>query len=234
MRQLIISALLAMPLCACAEVAADTLSVADMDYIINRIERYEKRIERRQRFWDSLIPDFARLQFYGSTGLVNAGVGWAYGKHDQWETDVMLGFVPKYEKEDAFLTFTIRQTYVPWTKGLWRMGNKESLTKPYLTFQPLSCGMYVNTVLRSDYWQSEPNKYPEGGYYRFATKLRFGVFIGQRYTLHIPPSRRFLAKDISFVWELSSCDLYIVSKAVNRYIPLKDVLSLSLGLKYDF
>ena len=29
-------------------------------------------------------------------GLLSFGTGWDYGKRNQWETDILLGFIPKY------------------------------------------------------------------------------------------------------------------------------------------
>ena len=247
MKQLILSLLTLLPLATFSQEQADTVVIADtmkQDTIVvadtmeqdtvaklnRRIEQYEKRIARSHRVWMALLPSFYRLQYAGSIGLVNLGVGWEYGKHRQWETDLMFGFVPKYDKDDAFVTFTLRQTYVPWTKGLYRTHERDG-GRHWFTWQPLSCGLFLNSVLSKDYWTKEPERYPDRDYYRFSSKIRFHLFVGQRYTIHIPKEKRFLAKECSFVWELSTCDLYVVSKFVNGSIPLKDILSLSLGLK---
>lgn len=212
---------------AAGTAVADTIAPEDKDTTsraARREEAYTRRVERYDNFWASLRPDCIRLQYAGSVGLVNAGMGWEYGRHDQWETDLMVGFVPRYEKEKAFCTLTVRETYVPWTKPL----------KGRFTCQPLSCGLFVNSVLRSDYWRKNPERYPSSRYYTFSTKVRFHIFVGQRYTYSIPTRRRLIAHSVSAVWELSTCDLYLISKATNKSLPWYDVLSLSLGLKYDF
>lgn len=208
---------------------ADSLAVANETAFTARememMQRYEQRLDRYHRFFASLVPDFARVQFAGSTGLINVGCGWAYGKRNQNETDIMFGYVPKYDKESILITFTLRQTFVPWTKPLYR---------DRFTFQPLSCGLFVNSVLDSEYWTREPDRYPHGNYYSFSSKIRFHIFVGQRYTVKIPAHKRYFSRQASFVWELSTCDLYIVSKAINKTLPLLDILSLSFGMKYDF
>lgn len=206
-------------------VEKDSLACLHETEMQRKIERYESRIERYNRFFNSLIPDFVRIQYAGSVGLVNAGCGWEYGQRKRFETDVMFGFVPKYEKDAAFITFTVRETYVPWTKPLY---------KEMFTFQPLACGVFVNSVLNSEYWAREPDRYPNGNYYRFSSKLRIHVFVGQRYTLNIPREKRFMARSISTVWELSTCDLYLVSKMVNSTLPWYEILSLSFGVKFSF
>lgn len=205
---------------------SDTTVVSQHEIeLMEKIDRYEHRLERYQKFFRSLTPDFIRVQYAGSTGLLNVGFGWEYGKRNQHETDIMLGYVPKYDKESHFFTFTLRQTYVPWTRPLYR---------DQFTFQPLSCGIFLNSVLDSGYWTREPDRYPDANYYRFSSKIRAHIFIGQRYTMHIPKHKRYLASRVSAIWELSTCDLYIVSKAINKTLPLVDILSLSLGLKYEF
>lgn len=220
-------------LVAARVMAMDETLTVEMDSVSNayeaemqrKIDRYEQRIEKYNNFFNSLVPDFVRFQFAGSVGLVNAGCGWEHGKQKKFETDIMLGFVPKYEKDAAFVTFTARETYVPWTKPLY--GEK-------FTFQPLACGVFVNSVLNSEYWTREPDRYPNGNYYRFSSKLRIHVFVGQRYTLNIPREKRFMSRSISGMWELSTCDLYLVSKAVNKTLPWYEILSLSLGVKFCF
>lgn len=176
-------------------------------------------------------PDFIRLQYAGSVGLVNAGIGWQYGGHDQWETDLMLGYIPRYHTDHRKATFTLRETYVPFTLPL--LGNPGN-SKGHFSFQPLSCGIFLNSVLSSKFWGKEPSRYPNGGdYYHFSSKIRFHIFIGQRYTYHFPLPHRYLIKSASLVWELSTCDLYVASKAVNKTLPFHDILSLSLGLKLE-
>lgn len=230
MRLWIISCLL---VCAVTTMAqTDTVAVVQDSVMSEReiemkkkIENYERRLEKYHNFFHSLVPDFIRFQYAGSIGLINAGMGWDYGKKEQWETDLMFGYIPKYDKEAALMSFTVRQTYVPWKKPIYG---------EMVTFQPLACGAFVNSVLNSEYWTREPDRYPNGSYYRFSSKLRFHVFVGQRYSFNIPEYKRRLARQVSFVWELSTCDLYIVSKAINRTLPWHEILSLSLGLKYDF
>ncbi len=204
----------------------DTLVVYNCEKgLEEKIDRYEYRLERHQRFLHSLIPDFYRIQYAGSTGLFNIGCGWDYGKRSQNETDIMFGYVPKYDKDSHFFTFTLRQTYVPCTKLLY---------KDVISFQPLSCGAFLNSVLDSRYWIREPDRYPNASYYLFSSKVRVHLFVGQRYTLHIPKHKRFLVSKVSAIWELSTCDFYIVSKTVNRTFPICDALSLSFGIKLEY
>lgn len=236
MKRLIISFLLMFCFLNVSSQTSDSLAIKSsqllrdsLSNIEMKIQHYEQRLAKRQKFHESLTPDFIRIQYAGSVGLINAGIGW---KHNKWETDVMFGYIPRYHTEHRKATFTIRESYVPFT--CWLAGN-ESSGKGVYSFHPLSCGMFINSVLSSDFWAKEPSRYPNGGdYYRFSSKIRFHVFVGQRYTYHIPRHRRFLAKSVSCVWELSTCDLYLISKITNERLPIEDILSLSLGLKFDF
>ncbi|MDR2705052.1 MAG: hypothetical protein LBC02_04655 [Planctomycetaceae bacterium] len=135
---------------------------------------YEKRIEKRQLRWNRLIPTHSQLQYAGGMGLLSGGVGWDYGKN-RWETEVFLGFLPRYSTKETKWTFTLKQNYIPW---------EIDAGKNFSLF-PLSCGVYTNSIFDEDFWVSAPDKYPNQ-YYSFSTKLRFYVCLGQRVAYNIP------------------------------------------------
>ena len=178
--------------------------------------RYDKRIHRYRKHWESLIPTHTKLQFAGNMGLLSLGTGWDYGKRNQWETDIFLGFLPKYHSKRTKITMTLKQNYMPWSIDL----GKE------FSIEPLACGMYFNTVFGDEFWTNEPERYPKGYY-----GLRIHIFLGQRLTYNIPPRWRLGARAVTFYYEISTCDLYVVSAFVNKYLKPKDYLSLSFGLK---
>lgn len=181
---------------------------------------YEKRVGKYQSQWEKLIPTHQKIQYAGGMGVVSVGLGWDYGKSNQWETDVLLGYLPRYSTKEAKLTFTLKQNYFPWTKAI---NDKFSVNL-------LSCGLYVNTIFNGEFWVNEPDKYPDG-YYSFSTKMRFNIYLGQRITLNIPPEKRIFTKSVSLFYEISSNDLYIASAFTNSYLGPKDYLRLSFGLK---
>lgn len=78
-----------------------------------REDRYTRRLQRYERFWQKMTPRYTKVQFAGSMGLLSFGTGWNYGR-DHWETDVLLGFVPKYTTGHAKVTLTLKQNYIPW------------------------------------------------------------------------------------------------------------------------
>ncbi|MGN0309640.1 MAG: hypothetical protein ACI4C3_03495 [Bacteroides sp.] len=194
---------------------------ADSVYTAEVNSRYDRRIHRYRKHWYSLIPTYSKLQYAGNMGLLSLGFGWDYGKHNQWETDLLFGYLPKYDSDRSKITMTLKQNYIPWNITLGQ--------GPF-SFEPLSCGLYFNTVFGDEFWVSEPDRYPKG-YYGFSSKIRTHIFLGQRITFEIPRKKRFMAKSITFFYELSSCDLYIVSAFTNGYLRPHDYLSLSFGLK---
>ena len=183
-----------------------------------RSVRLKERLDDYHSWWQNLIPKYQKLQYAGSIGFLSMGVGWDYGRQKQWETDVLLGFVPRFSSEEAKLTFTVKQNYIPWRLSL----------RERWQFEPLATGVLLNTVFDDDFWGKEPEKYPNG-YYNFSTKVRLHLFLGQRFTLEM--RKPFPFKSITFYYELSSCDLYIISMATNSYLRPRDVLSFSLGVK---
>ena len=194
-------------------------SFAQQDSIV-KPNKYDKRIHRYRGHWEKLIPTHTKVQFVGNMGLLSFGTGWDYGKKNQWETDVFLGFIPKYDSKRTKVTITLKQNYMPWSLNLGRGFSTE----------PLTCGIYFNTVFGNEFWVHEPDRYPKG-YYGFSSKIRSHIFLGQRLTYDIDPQRRYTAKSITFFYELSTCDLYLISAATNSYLRPRDYLSLSFGLK---
>ena len=150
-------------------------------------------------------------------GCFRQARAWNYGHNKSWETEVMLGFVPSFSNDRTKLTMTLRENYVPWSV---RLGENWSL-------QPLSCGIYINTIFDGNLWIKEPKKYPNG-YYWFSTKIRNHIQFGQRISFH---DKKFTHRTVSFFYELSTCDLYILNACTNKYVRFSDILSLSFGIR---
>ncbi len=183
--------------------------------------RNDKIADKYQSWWHNLIPTYTKLQYAGSMGFLSLGTGWDYGKNNQWETDVMFGFLPRYNTDAAKMTFTLKQNFIPW---------KTDLGKNF-ELDPLACGVYATSIFHEEFWRREPGKYPNGYYTFFVPKIRFNFYIGQRIRYNIPPNRNHYAKSITFFYEISSNELYIVSRFGNQYLKPTDYIHLSLGLK---
>lgn len=60
--------------------------------------KYDNRVHHYRKAWGALIPTHIKIQYAGGMGMFSAGVGWDYGKHGQWETDLMFGFIAKHSR----------------------------------------------------------------------------------------------------------------------------------------
>lgn len=184
--------------------------------------RYERRIHKYRKAWEALVPTHTKLQYAGGMGLIATGIGWDYGKRGQWETDILLGFIPRYSSDHFKLAATLKQTYIPWSIYL----------RKNFSLEPLECGLYFNTVFSNKFWTREPERYPQG-YYGFSTKIRTHVFVGQRIKIDVPEAVRFSIKSVTLFYEISTCDLYVVSAVNNSYLKPDDYLRLSFGAKFQ-
>jgi len=189
---------------------------------------YDKRVDRYTSLWNVLIPRYSKIQFAGSMGMFSFGGGWNYGK-THWETDLLFGFVPKQTTnvhDDLSLrelktmpTITLKQNYIPWSIPL----------SENIIFEPLTCGLYFNTLLNGKFWTKQPAKYPDG-YYFFSTRIRTLICAGERITFKLNHKYKH-NKSITLFYEVSSCDIYMLCAVQNKVLKPKDYLSLSLGVK---
>ena len=212
MRRWIISLLVMSALLPSGVMADDSLQVS--------VSHYDSRMERYQRFWNSLIPSQVVGQNAGNMGFLSLGVGWDYGKRNQWETHFMVGFVPKRNKEPMKATLTLKENFIPCRN---RLNEKWE-------FEPLTTGLYLNAIFGEEFWNHQPSRYPNN-YYWFSTRVRTNIFIGQRVTRTFEVAKRRHAKSVTLFYELSSCDLYLYEYLSNKHISLQDVLGLSVGFK---
>lgn len=172
------------------------------------------------KFWNSLRPRYIKGQFAGSIGMLSVGTGWNYYK-GHWETDVLMGLVPRHSDRHAMVTLTLKQNYLPWKIPV----------NEHFDLEPINCGLFLNTLLDDDFWVKEPDRYPKG-YYGFSTKIRIHVFVGERVTYKFKRQDMF-AKSVSFFYELSTSDLYLINAINNSYLKPKDYLSLAFGVKFQ-
>ena len=197
------------------EVVADSL-------ITDASTAYERHTHKYKNFWYKLVPNQFTTQYAGSIGVVSFGAGWHYGKHKNWETDLLLGFVPKYHSEETKVTFTVKERYVPWHLNTGR----------HWMVEPLTTGLFFSSIFGEDFWNNEPSRYPDR-YYGFSTRVRANIFLGQRLTYRIPSKKRHFFRSISAYYELSTCDMYIISAIPNKNVRLSDILSLAAGIRLN-
>ena len=114
--------------------------------------RHDEKLEKYKTIWNSLIPSYNKLQYAGSMGLLSFGVGWDYGKKNQWETDLFIGYLPKFDGKEGHVTFTLKENYIPW---------KKTFGKERWLAEPLTVSLYINKILGDEFWDKEPDRYPE-------------------------------------------------------------------------
>lgn len=208
---------------------ADSLSLAEV-----HATRYDQRIERYRRHWAALIPTQFIIQNAGNMGTLSAGIGWDYGKRNQWETDLLIGFIPKHQTDRLKITMTLKENYIPWSIALTCTDKSEYCRryKGSWSFAPLTASLYLNTVFGHEFWQSQPGRYPDNYYQFMSTKFRWNFALGQRLTFHIPESKRRRNRSVSIFYEVSTCDLYLRSKIMGNGISWSDIFGLSLGVRF--
>ncbi len=182
---------------------------------------YDIRVERYRKMWNFLIPTQIIGQYAGNMGMMSLGVGWNYGNRRQYETNLLFGYLPRFNSERAKTTMTIKQNYIPWRIDLGGDFNAE----------PLSCGIYFNTVFGHEFWGREPKRYPDKYYQFLSTKVRVNVFVGQRVTAVVPRNKRKFIKSVTAFYEVSTCDIYLRAMIQDGNVSLGDAFGLSLGLK---
>lgn len=183
--------------------------------------KFDRRVNHLRRYWASLIPTQFVLQNAGNMGLISTGIGWAYGKRGQWETQILWGYIPKYNSTNAHLTNTIKENYIPWSISF----------NDWLALEPLEASLYLNTVYGHEFWKSQPGRYPDKYYEALSTKFRINVALGQRLTFNLNPEK-YHCRSIALFYEVSSCDLYIRSLFQGTDISFWDILGLSVGVKF--
>lgn len=216
-------------LCAVQTMASDSIYTSQPQE-----SRYDHRVHRYRKHWAALIPTQFVVQNAGNMGFLSVGIGWNYGKHRQWETALLFGLIPKHQSSRPKLTMTLKENYIPWSVSLSALFPSTSAKViEQLSVEPLTASIYLNTVYGHEFWRAQPGRYPDKYYVFLSTKFRLNAALGQRITFHIPESRRRGSKSITLFYEVSTCDLYVRAKFQDGNIPLKDILGLSIGLKFQ-
>lgn len=182
---------------------------------------YQIRVRHVYSFWNKMIPSQVIIQNAGNMGFLSTGIGWNYGKKKHLETNLLFGLIPRNNSHTAKLTITFKENYIPWNIFVGQG----------LDFEPLTCGIYINSVVGDNFWSKEPNRYPENYYEYMSTRVRTNIFLGQRISVDIPYYKRRSHNSISFFYEISTCDLYLRAMVLSNYLKLKDIVGLSCGIK---
>lgn len=198
--------------------AAQTLT-ADSTNKTDNDELFLQKMERRKEVWSNFIPNSAIGQFAGNIGLVEAGTGWSYGKHDRWETQFLLGYVPKFKSGENDFTLTLRENLALW-----------QVDKNNMKFIPGVFSLTFSSILNDKYWFRMPEKYPMEGYYWLKTRLRTQIGFGERLTFVRTSESRRNIEAVSIYYQLDLDDIGILSAIPNKQVTLYDIVHFGCGV----
>lgn len=220
MRSLLSKALMVAAL-TCATSNATASTVLRRDSLPDGVTRYDIRLEKYQELHSRLIPRYTKIQFAGSIGMLSAGIGWDYGKSRRWETDFLVGFLPRLESNRAKLTFTLRENIRPW---------RIQIGQSSFDFHPLRVSLGLNAIIGHEFWTRNPERYPDG-YYFFSTKFHIVAAFGQQWTFNVSCDKRRRWRAVGLYYDLSTTDPYVLSGFDNSYIGFWDLFHLDVGVK---
>ena len=83
--------------------------MADDSIIVqqNRESKYERRVYRYRKRWANMIPTQFVIQNAGNMGIASMGFGWNYGNRKQWETDCMIGYIPRHQTSRGLMPWYV-------------------------------------------------------------------------------------------------------------------------------
>lgn len=169
-----------------------------------------------------LRPTHVSCQSGGGMGAVSVGTGWKYGSHLRWETDLFIGFVPKYDSGSAKVSLALKENFIPWHIQI----------KRNFSVEPLTASLYFTTLISDKVWVHLPERYSHG-YYILPTKIRANISLGQRLKWYLP-HKRGRVESISAYYEIGTCDIYVLSAAGNSEIKFHELLQLCIGVRINF
>lgn len=183
--------------------------------------KLDYREHRGYASWKRPLPTHVKVQYAGGMGFMSFGCGWDYGRKCRWETDILVGFLPKAYSDKFHMTFTIKQNYIPWSI---RCCDRFAV-------EPFSCGIYLNFISGENFWVREPDRYPGDHYYGFTSRSRIHLYAGQRFTYYL--KKDGLLRNITLFYELSANDLNIIAKCGNKSLKISDIVYFSAGIKFQ-
>lgn len=172
--------------------------------------KYDTIIISRRTF----LPDHYMFQYAGNIGFMAIGAG--YDISNSYQLTLLYGFLNENfgDSKVSVNTLSLRNSFY--------------LTKPLtkLRFTP-TAGMAINWGYTKNTFHKLPEHYPNK--YYFQNKIHLAPFVGGVFEHPIKKSCYF--KSVSFYYEFSSLDAYILEWIRRDYIKFKDVLSLCVGVK---
>ncbi len=165
------------------------------------------------------VPDEAVLQFAGNTGMLAVGPGYTFAK-ERLTADLLYGFVPRFDADEAEHLLTLKGTYKPW----------EIKRRRGFAIIPVQIGLGFSYYFNDDYPLTWDDKFPKG-YYWWSPKVRVLGFAGAAVTRDFQNSS---VKKIALYSEFGTYDLIVTSWYKDESLKLWDILNISVGARVSF
>ncbi|MBB6612583.1 hypothetical protein H7F15_16180 [Pontibacter sp. Tf4] len=166
------------------------------------------------------VPDAAVLQFAGNMGMLAVGPSYEFAR-ERLTADLLYGYVPKFDSDEAEHLLTLKGTYKPW----------KIKRRKQITVIPIQAGLGFSYYFDDKYPLSWPDNYPKS-YYWWSPKVRVLGFAGASVTRDI---RNSSIDKIGLYGELGTYDLIATSWFKEREaLRLWDIVNISLGARVSF
>jgi hypothetical protein len=165
------------------------------------------------------VPDAAVLQFAGNMGMLAVGPSYEFAK-ERLATDLLYGFIPKFDSDETEHLLTVKGTYKPW----------EIKRAKDFAFTPLQVGLGLSYYFNGKYPLTWDEQFPKG-YYWWPPKVRLLGFAGASVTRNFQNSD---IKKIGLYSELGTYDLIVTSWYKDENLKLWDILNISIGTRVSF
>ncbi|NDK56576.1 hypothetical protein [Pontibacter fetidus] len=165
------------------------------------------------------VPDAATLQFAGNMGMLSGGPGYDFAK-GRLTTDLLYGYVPKFDAEEAIHLLTVKGTYKPW----------EIERRRSFTVTPLQVGLGLSYYFDDNFPLTWDDKFPDG-YYWWSPKVRLLGFAGAAVSRKIQNS---YVKKIGLYSEVGTFDLLVTSWYKDDELTLWEIMNISVGTRVSF
>jgi len=175
----------------------------------------------QNKFWKSLIPDQAGLQYAGSIGFISAGAGYDL-LNEKAALNFNVGYIP--ESLGGELTIiSVKFQYKPFKIPI---GDK-------IVIQPFNPVFFPSYTLGQNFdFKFEKPKYQEG-YYFWSSALRLHLGANTEVKILNKPDAKI--KALSLYAEANTNDLYLLSWFQNRtYTPFYRMFKMGYGVKMYF
>ncbi|WP_205499873.1 hypothetical protein [Rufibacter psychrotolerans] len=170
---------------------------------------------------DSVVnpsPYYVKAQFAGDIGLISVGVG-RQAFNSKLETDLSLGYLPKFAGGDDLFTLAVKSTFLPY----------RSIRLKAVDWKPITLGVQLGYTFGEEFFASERylSRYPNS-YYRFSTALNFYLFAGGQVNF----TRVKKVNRLAAYYEAGTMGEYLISYITNpRYLSPGKIFNLALGAK---